>query len=243
MATGTGGDLVFVGDVHLERDDAELPRFLAMLERLARTASRVVMMGDLFNLWIGRPELEQPHQTLVLDKLAELRQGGLTVDYVEGNRDYWVGTDRLGRALDRSSRTGLVEQIGGLRLFAIHGDLANREDRRYRAWHWFSHTSLLRFAFHALPARTRLSLADSLERRLRATNTRYKRAFPEAQVRHYAARWLTAGFDGVVLGHFHAEYDLVCGTGRVLVLPDWKSSRRCLRATARGELAFFDSEP
>ena len=57
-AHGSGGDLVFVGDVHLDRDDRQLQPFLAFLERLGRTSRQIVLMGDLFNLWIGRAELE-----------------------------------------------------------------------------------------------------------------------------------------------------------------------------------------
>lgn len=236
------GDLVFIGDVHLERDDAELPAFLALLDRLALTASRLVLLGDLFNLWIGQQKLEQPHQTAVLNKLAELRRRGLTVRYVEGNRDYWVGSHYVGRALDEASSTGLVEQMGGHRIFAIHGDLVNPADRPYRLWRRISRSSPVRLAFNGMPRRLRLQLANLLEMRLRSTNARFKRHFPEAQVRSYAARWLSAGYDAVVLGHFHAEHDLPSAAGRVLVLPDWKSTRRCLRATPRGELAFFDAQ-
>ena len=53
------------------------------------------------------------------------------------------------------------------------------------------------------------------------------------------------GHDAVVLGHFHTERDLsveAAGrTGRVLVLPEWRESRRHLRATSEGEIGFVDS--
>ena len=46
-------ELVFIGDVHIERDDPALAEFLALLDRLGERASRVVLMGDLFNIWIA----------------------------------------------------------------------------------------------------------------------------------------------------------------------------------------------
>jgi len=104
-----GSDLVFIGDVHLDRDDPDLPAFLAYLRGLPRVAGRVVLMGDLFNLWIGAPEQEQAHHREVLACLRDLRSVGTEVHYLEGNRDYRIarahggdveaGTSVLGGAL------------------------------------------------------------------------------------------------------------------------------------------------
>ena len=54
-------DLVFIGDVHLDRDDPALEDFLRFLHSLGATTSRVVLLGDLFNVWIGGAAMEQPH--------------------------------------------------------------------------------------------------------------------------------------------------------------------------------------
>lgn len=237
--------LVFVGDVHLGPDDPWLPRFLAFLDRLADSASRVVLMGDLFELWIGRPELEQPHQAAVAGHLRALRERGLVVRYLEGNRDYHIGPGYAGRALDEATDRPIVEEFGGRRLVAVHGDLANAKDRQYRAWRRLSRSRGLWLLFNALPRGPRLRLAHALERRMRGTNPAFRRAFPEQAVRDYAARLLTPQDDALVLGHFHVELDLAPqnggARGRVLVLPDWKSSRRHLRVDAAGEIAFVDS--
>lgn len=239
------GDLVFVGDVHLDRGDPEIPEFVAFLEGLAATASRVVLAGDLFNLWIGRRELEQPHQRAVVATLADLRRRGLTVRYLEGNRDYRIGPAYTGLALDDATERGIVESQGPLRLFAVHGDLVNEADRQYRVWRRLSRSSPIWWAFNRIPRRRRLALAEGLEARLRATNLDMKRAFPEATVRSFAARRFAEGHGAVVLGHFHVEKDLRAEPpsppGRILVLPEWKGSRRHLRVAPNGDAAFVDS--
>ncbi len=238
------GDLAFVGDVHLERDDPELEAFLAFLDRLCAGTRRIVLMGDLFNIWIGRRSVEQPHQRAVAAKLAELRAAGIHVRYVEGNRDYRIADAYCGSALDEAGDRGFSERWGGLRLFAIHGDLVNPRDRQYRTWRRLSRSAPLWGVFRALPRAAASRLADSLERRMRTTNLRHKRAFPEQHVRDYAARHLER-HDGVVLGHFHEERELTArppsAPGRIFVLPDWKSSRRYLRVTAGGEIGFVDA--
>ena len=238
-----GSDLVFVGDVHLDRNDADLPRFLAYLRGLAPRAGRIVLMGDLFNLWIGAPELEQEHHRAVIACLRDLRSGGTEIHYLEGNRDYRIARAHRGGAFDAVSDTGLREDWGGLGLWAAHGDLVNRDDRMYRAWRRVSRSTLAWWLYSAIPRARRFAIAESVERKMRATNVEMKREFPEALVRAYAARHLETAA-AVVLGHFHVEKELragPAGRGRVFVLPEWKGSRRHLRLTAAGDVRFEDA--
>jgi hypothetical protein len=73
---------------------------------------------------------------------------------------------------------------------------------------------------------------------MRGTNLDMKRAVPEDLLRAYAAPRFAAGCDAVVLGHFHVEIDLRDGEQRILVVPEWKGSRRHLRVGADGTIAF-----
>ena len=236
------GDLVFVGDVHLDRDDAHLEAFLSFLDDLRPTVGRVIFMGDLFNVWIGRRELEQPHQRVVVERLESMRRDGIMIRYIEGNRDYRIGDAYVGRALDDSTAVGVEESIGGRRLYAIHGDLANPRDRQYRTWRWLSRSPLAWMILRGIPRRRRMRFVEGLEERLRRANLDFKQEFPEADVRAYAEGFLGQGYDAVVLGHFHVEKDLAATPpsppGRILVLPEWKEGRRYLRVTSRGKIRF-----
>ena len=238
-------DLVFVGDVHLDRDDADLPAFLAFLDGLAPSTRTLVLLGDLFNLWIGRIDLEQPHQRAVVEVLTSLRRRGVGVRYVEGNRDYRIADAYAGRAFDDVAVRGLTERIGDRSVFAIHGDLVNRSDRNYRLWRRLSRSAPAWAAFNVIPRGRRLAVAEQVEARLRTTNREMKRAFPEAEVRAYAAPWFARGHDTVVLGHFHDEVDLTARPpsppGRILVVPLWKSARRYLRVAPDAGASFVDS--
>lgn len=237
-------DLVFIGDVHLDRDDPDLASFLAYLRGLAKTARRIVFMGDLFNLWIASGELEQEHHRAVLACLADLRRQGVETHYVEGNRDYRVEQAHVGEAFDAAGGDGLDESWGGRRLYAAHGDLVNASDRQYRLWRLVSRSAAAWLVFSAVPRRRRFAIAESVERKLRTTNRQGKRAFPEAAVRRWAAPYLARGYDGLVLGHFHVEREIVheaAGrSGRIFVLPAWKGSRRHLRVGGEGTIRFED---
>lgn len=241
----TDGDLVFIGDVHIDRDDPSLSDFLKFLKGLSRRTSRIVFLGDLFNIWIGGHGMEQPHQTAVLEVLTELRSQGVVVRYLEGNRDYRIGHNYVGTAIDDASDEGLVEQQGGHSFFVTHGDLVNVADRQYRMWRRFSRSAPVWALVRLLSERRRVAMAESLEKRMRQTNLAYKQAFPEAQARAYAAIRFREGHDIVVLGHFHVEKDLSAEIDgverRILVLPEWHESRRHLVARVDGTVEFVDS--
>jgi UDP-2,3-diacylglucosamine hydrolase len=239
------GGVAFVGDVHIERDDPALPDFLEFLDRLGRRVSRIVFMGDLFNVWIAGGGLEPPHQAAVVERMRGLRRRGIVVHYLEGNRDYWVGRHHTGTAVDEASTEGLVEHVGGHRIWAAHGDLVNVEDRQYRAWRRLSRSAPVGLVFRLLPSSRRVRAAESIERRMRGTNLEYKRDFPERLVSEYARCRFDEGYDVVVLGHFHVERDIEVdgerASGRVLVLPEWRESRRHLLAEPDGVIRFVDS--
>jgi UDP-2,3-diacylglucosamine hydrolase len=239
------GDLVFIGDAHLDEGDPALGAFLGLLESLAGSARRVVFAGDLFQLWIAHPALEGSHHRAVLGKLTELRGRGVSLGYLEGNRDYGIGARYRGVVFDDVASEGVEEPFGGHRIWAIHGDLANRADRRYRLWRRVSRSRVAWWLFHRLPAHRRRRLATTAEARLARSNAAFKRRFPEQEVSDYARSFLAAGRDVVVLGHFHVEKDLALGppgpAGRLIVLPEWKPTRRHLRVRPGGEIGFVDA--
>jgi len=241
------GNLAFVGDVHLVPDDPILPEFLQFLEWLGKSCSQIVFTGDLFTVWLGRRELEQPHHAAVLSKLTELRGQGVVLRYIEGNHDFRIGSSPVAEFFDEVCDETLCESFGGLRILVAHGDLANSEDRRYRMWRRFARSPLIWGVFNLLPKRCRIRLAESTERRMRSTNLYHKREFPTEQVLAYAASFLEAGHDAVIMGHFHVEREFLIdgeqGPGKVVVLPEWKGSRRHLEVNAAGELFFVDYRP
>jgi len=232
--------LAFVGDVHLEPDDPLLDPFLRFLDGLGRKCSRIIFTGDLFSVWLGRRELEQPHHVALLAKLSELRERGVALRYIEGNHDFRIGYSHAAELFDGVGPETLTESFGGLSILVAHGDLANSSDLRYRRWRGFARSWLIWRIFNVLPRKGRIRLAEATERRMRSTNLEHKREFPREEVLAYAASFLAAGHDLVVLGHFHEEHDLHLDNGRVIVLPEWKGSRRHLEVSAGGEISFVD---
>jgi UDP-2,3-diacylglucosamine hydrolase len=237
-------DLVVIADSHMVRQDEELARFTALLDSLAGNTATLYLLGDIFNIWLGNRRYEMDHMPPVLDALRRLAAGGTRVRYVEGNRDFHIAHGYLGDPFAAVIPDGEEALFGGRRLWLSHGDLVNEADRPYRIWRRFSKSRPVWSLFSALPGAAGRGIGDALEKRLRGTNVRHKSYFPMEACEAYGRRLVAAGFDRVLLGHIHIEkvLDIEGGgrTGRLIVLPDWRSSHRYLRYSPNGAERFVD---
>ena len=247
-------DLVIVADTHMTSKDAELDGFVRFLDRVGGEAGTVAHLGDLFNIWLGRPRFEMDHMKPVLDAFRALRRRGARTILVEGNRDFHTRHSYEGDAFDDVTEdiidvpmaTGPAGSMpGSLRM--AHGDLVNVNDTQYRTWRRFSKSGAMRNLVGLLPSAAGIGLAERLERKLRGTNTRHKSYFPEAPAREYAARAFARGVRLIFLGHFHEERVIAMspgssygGGGELVILPDWRSSHRFVRVTPDGRWRFED---
>ena len=66
------GDLVFVADVHLLENDAELPGFADFIRSLAGNTGTCVIVGDLFNIWLAPRRFASNDQKRLLGVLSEV---------------------------------------------------------------------------------------------------------------------------------------------------------------------------
>src|SRR5664280_548349 len=85
-----GGVAVFA-DAHLGQVERDAEDFLEALEGVRRRGfSTVVLLGDIFHYFIGDPKLETPLLRKTLQGLQGVASRGLSLRYVEGNRDFFV---------------------------------------------------------------------------------------------------------------------------------------------------------
>jgi len=237
-------DLIVIADSHMVRQDEEQDRFIALLDSLAGNTGRLYLLGDIFNIWLGKRRFEMDHMRPVLDALRRLAARGTSVRYVEGNRDFHIAEGYLGDPFEAVIPDGEEAVFGGRRFWLSHGDLVNEADRQYRLWRRFSKSAPLWSFFSALPASAGQGIGSALESRLRGTNVKHKSYFPMEACETYGRRLVAAGYDRVLLGHIHVEkvieIEAAGRAGRLIVLPDWRSSHRYLRYSPDGGERFFD---
>lgn len=221
------GPVAFVGDSHLLAAEAGITTsFLDFLATAPDRFARLVLVGDIFDLWLARPHLHEEHHRRVLAAVDAARVRGLPIDYVVGNRDFAVETLPLS-PFSRVATECLGDPAERPAWLAEHGDLVNDDDAQYRRWRAVARSRIVLGAFLALPGVVGVPISQWIERRMRTTNLAYKREFPTEHVVRRAARHFDAtGACHLVLGHFHQELRLEARGGDVIVLPDWKRARR-----------------
>jgi len=216
-----GGPVAEAGDA-----DAATRLFVEQLRALpAQGCRRLILLGDIFHVWVGYPRFETAEIAAVVPELRALRAGGLRIEYIEGNRDFYLGGGAYADAFDAvQHETRFV--AGGRRVVAVHGDGLNDRDRQYLFWRWLSKSAAIRLLVRHLPRPLAHRLVHGTEKKLAQTNFKHRRAIPEAAIRRYAERRLGEGHDELVLGHFHEPRTWEVSGGTVRLLEAWFSSRR-----------------
>lgn len=215
-----------VADAHLGGPGGPAEGLIAQLRELPEQGChRLVLLGDLFHVWVGARRYETPDVRAMVGALQQLRARGLPIDYVEGNRDFFIGAGPYRTLFDRVEPEIRFE-AGGKRYLAVHGDGLNDRDYAYRFWSWLSKSAPSRFFMLHLPRSAAARLVTVTERQLSKTNFKHKSVIPESVIKRFAQRRLLEGSDVLIMGHFHEAHRWSLERGQVMLLDAWFNSRR-----------------
>ena len=228
-----------LSDVHLH---ADMPRtFEAWRAHLLHTsADAVLMLGDLFEVWVGDDAHHGPFEQQCLAVLREASQQRMLA-FLPGNRDFLVGDALLADAGVQRLLDPTLLQAFGQRWLLTHGDALCLSDTAYQAFRAQVRSDAWQRAFLALP----LSERQHQARQMRDASAAHQAGMSPDQWSDVddatAAAWLAqAGASTMVHGHTHrpALHPLP-GGGVRHVLGDWDFDHgapraRALRLTAGG---------
>jgi UDP-2,3-diacylglucosamine hydrolase len=213
-----------VGDVHASSAHPDIQRrFLAFLAEQEGRGGTLVLLGDIFDAWVGRAQAREPAERPVLDALRRLAGSGVRLCFQPGNRDFpFDGADGL--AID--VWPDLVRTTWGTqRVLLTHGDLLVSGDPAYLRLRAVLRSRLFtwgrrRLVPYALLARIARGLRRTSSRALMTKDRRL------LDIDYVLAReWLEAAdADVLVAGHVHTgvHHRLPGARPRdVLVLKDW----------------------
>lgn len=228
-ASAPTGRLAVVADAHLGGPGGPpAPLVAQLLELPERGVGRLILLGDLLQVWVGFPQYSSAESAALLAAVEELRARGLRVDYIEGNRDFFLAAGPA-RAVFDSIGLETAATVDGVRYLFVHGDGLNERDRSYLAWRWLSKSWAVKSVIRTLPAAFVGRFVHGTERKLSGTNFKHKARVPVDAITRYAERRLAEGHDVLVLGHFHEERRWQVAGGEVLLLDAWFRSRRVER--------------
>jgi len=157
------GEILFVSDSHLHPGWPEMMQtFADFLQTRAAGASRLYILGDLFEVWLGDDDDIEPYRAVVepLRRLAE----SCDVFFLAGNRDFLVGEDFAAAV----GITLLCEpcslELGPSRVVLLHGDILCTDDHDYQAFRALVRDAAWQAEFLARPLAERRQIAVQLRR-------------------------------------------------------------------------------
>ena len=127
---------IFVSDLHLsaERPD-QVELFYSLIDSLT-AASRLYILGDLFEIWLGDDD-DSPPNPEIIERLNDYGKRGGHLFVMRGNRDFLYGEEFLDNAKATLLEDYSIVDLGGTRVLLTHGDLLCTKDVKYQAFRQF----------------------------------------------------------------------------------------------------------
>jgi len=208
-----------LSDLHLGPDT---PGTLARLgKHLAETpAQAVLLLGDIFEVWVGDDARHEPFEAGVARLLREASQR-LNLFFMHGNRDFLVGADMLLEAGMTALPDPTVLEAFGQRWLLVHGDAQCLDDKAYQAFRLQVRSPEWQAQLLTQPLAARQALGRQMREGSKAAQAKQLMS-TDLDAEACRALLNEAGATTMIHGHTHrpAEHDLGDGLKRV-VLSDW----------------------
>ena len=214
------GQIVVIGDSHIGLGEGSEKKVSAWLDRLVALKPRALYLnGDLFHYLIAHPKFRTSSVDKVMSKFREVRDRGIAIHYVEGNRDFFLKGSFVEDAVTDIELEYAVN-AGGQKYLITHGDTINDRDYAYRFWRRASKNPLTKLGVNLIPKTIARKFVDSVEARLARSNFKHKSQLPVELMHAFGRKRAREGVTHVVFGHFH-EKVVMPGETTIMILPPW----------------------
>jgi UDP-2,3-diacylglucosamine hydrolase len=242
-------DPVVISDLHLAPERPRtLARFLRFLREDAAAHPELVILGDLFEFWIG--DDAGAAAAPVLDALAQATRAGRRLLLMHGNRDLLLGAAFARACGGTLLADPIVVTIAGSPTLLAHGDAWCTRDAPYQQFRAMVRAPAFQQDFLARPVPERIAVARAARQQSETEKAVKAMDIMDVTPAAVEAALAQAGVARVIHGHTHRpgvhahEWD-----GRRAerwVLPDWDFDGAAPRggfidfAGGQPRLVFFD---
>lgn len=166
--------LVFISDLHLSAERPDLLKlFETFLEKMPTLGQTLYILGDLFEYYLGDDDLN-PFTKKIAALLNALKQKGIDIYFIPGNRDFLLGQKFCQQADIQLLSDPLYLKHGGQTALLSHGDRFCLEDTAYLQYRRIIQHPLTRYCIHCIPLCLRRALAKHLRKKSKASAARKK---------------------------------------------------------------------
>jgi UDP-2,3-diacylglucosamine hydrolase len=230
---------VFVSDLHLAPEYPETAaRFLDFLHGPARQAERLYILGDLFEVWIGDDELDDPLHARVVGALRLYSDAGHALEIMHGNRDFLLGDAFFAACGARPLADPSVIELGGAATLLMHGDSLCIDDQAYLDFRDQVRDPAWQRVFLAKPRAERRDIARKYRADSRDAQTGKSATLLDVNPEAVRAALRASGCRRMIHGHTHrAARHVLSLDGEThvrWVLPDWYGAGGYLACQSQG---------
>ncbi len=159
-------------DLHLSPAVPELTAaFMTFMQRM-KSGDKVIIAGDLFDFFVGIDK-QDSSQAAVKQAIALARQQGVSVLFMQGNRDFLLRAKEAAYfGMELLPDYHIIKAPYG-DVLIVHGDVLCTNDIKYQRFRRRCRNPLFQHLFLLLPLSTRRKIAAKI--RLKSKNAAYKR--------------------------------------------------------------------
>lgn len=228
-----GKHLYFASDFHLGIPDRESSlvrekRICQWLDQIQDNAHTIFLVGDLFDVWFEYRRVVPRGYVRFLGKLAELSDGGVSIEVFTGNHDLWMD-GYFEHEMGIPVHKGPIQRTFNDKKFLIgHGDGLGPGDRGYKLLKALLSHPFAQRMYRLLHPNIGIGLAGWLSgmgpKHLEGNSRGFQGEEKEWLVQFALERQKTDPMDYYIFGHRHIAitYPLPKG-GLYLNLGDWIS--------------------
>ncbi len=225
---------LFISDLHL---DAERPAMTELfghfIDEQAGDADALYILGDLFEAWVGDDDPSDAG-AFVAGKLRGLRDAGVPVYFMRGNRDFLLGDAYADRAGITILPDPTVVMLYGKPTLLMHGDTLCSDDIAYQQFRAQTRDPEWQRQFLSQPLGARLAFAQQARAASQAHQSGLKAqgtmdAITDVSPATVAASFTRFGIDTLIHGHTHRPAVHTHEGGTRIVLGDWYEQGSVLR--------------
>jgi UDP-2,3-diacylglucosamine hydrolase len=231
--------ILFIADLHLDDSRPQITQlfehFLASEE--ARSVDALYILGDLVEAWIGDDDdAELPGR--IAQATKALRDSGVPVYFMVGNRDFLLGQDFASRAGFTLLDDGTVHELYGRPTLLMHGDVLCTDDIAYQTVRKQVRTPEWMAQVLSMPLAARRAFAAKAREDSRAHTGSTMETIMDVNADAVAESMRKAGVTRLIHGHTHRpaihRVDLDGQPAERIVLGDWYEHGSVLRITPEG---------
>jgi UDP-2,3-diacylglucosamine hydrolase len=223
-----GNEIRFMADSHFR--SREVPGETERRRRFVRVLqdqpddSTLILLGDIFDFYFEYRSVVGKRFMDLFKALLDCRYRGVSIHFIGGNHDYWVGdfiTDELGISVHEDE---LLIASQGRRIVCAHGDLIMPRDTGYKVLKTIIRNRLVigvsRWIHPDIMDAIARGVATGSRRVSKAPQK--ERAYQMAELAH--REFFERGNDIFVMGHVHHALHDVRDGHEFLLVGDWIES-------------------